>query len=496
MTITLEEANARARRGDYTGMEEWVAQGAHEVDPHADEAPTTALVAPSVITVPADIDRQVRVVLEDTTLTPKQKAAFLGTNFLPSDEGNVIRMEILEERASGSALPSGTWEPQDLEDVLDGSYSPPQPTFFTRTDGVGLFYPGVVNEIHMEAGGGKTWVALALVSERLRLGERVLYIDHEEHRGRVVSRLLALGLAPDMIRAGFHYLQPESAPTETDLDKLTKVGYDLVVVDTVGESIRLVTGGDSNSTDDVTDWHRFNRAFARVGACVLVIDHITKSADNPLFPIGSQAKYAGYKGAVYLIEAAKGGGLSAGAYGFVSLKLAKDNGGGLGLHKGDLAAEFHLDSTVPSQSLWELRAPDASTQVVRAAQAAMNYQAEILAAVPEEGITKGALRRALNQNGNHFGVFTDAYDSMIARGELVEAQGPANSKIVSRWVGAEPPSLPVLKDRGEQGDWLPGLPESLPGSLPARKGEEGDSRVTPLRVSLASSPGASEEEWA
>lgn len=494
MTITLEEASARARKGDFTGMGEWVAQGAHEVDPREAQSPSTALVAPSVITVPADIERQVRVVLEDTTLTTKQKAAFLGSNFLPAEEGNEIRLEILDERARGSVLPSGTWDPQDLEDVLDGSYSPPQPTVWLRSDETGLFYPGVVNEIHAEAGIGKSWCGLAASAQVIQRGGKVLYIDHEEHRGRVVSRLLSLDVTPDMIRERFHYIQPENAPTYADLTKLTSAGYDLVVIDTVGESIRMVTGGDSNSTDDVTDWHPFTRAFARVGACVLVIDHITKSADNPLFPIGSQAKYAGYKGAVYLLEAPKGGGLVAGTYGYLSLKLAKDNGGGLGLHKGDLAAEFHLDSTGRT-SFWELRAPDASTQVARAAQAAINYQAQLLAAVPEEGITKGALRRALDQNGNHFGPFTDAYDSMIARGELLEAPGPSNSKIVSRGVGAEPPSLPVLKDRGEQGDWLPGLPEGLPESLPARKGAEGDSAVTRLRASLSTLSEPSEEEW-
>jgi AAA domain len=442
--ITYEEANARALKNDFSGMEEWARpEVAAEPETH-----TTALVTPSVITVPADIERQVRVVLEDTTLTPKQKAAFLGTNFLPSEEGHAILMEILEERASGSVLPSGAWEPQDLEDVLDGSYSPPQPNFFLRTDDVGLFYPGVVNEIHMEAGGGKTWVALALVSERLRLGERVLYIDHEEHRGRVVSRLLSLGLTPDMIRAGFDYLQPESAPTDADLTKLTCAGYDLVVVDTVGESIRLVTGGDSNSTDDVTDWHAFTRAFARAGACVLVIDHITKSADNPLFPIGSQAKYAGYKGAVYLMEAPKGGGLATGASGFLTLKLAKDNGGGLGLHKGDLAAEFHLDSTVPSQALWELRAPDASTQVARAAHTRMIQRQEVLEAVPAEGISKSKLRDALGLKGNNFGPYAELVSGMIEHGEFIE--DPSSRSIGTGELGkVEAPSLTFPGEPGK-----------------------------------------------
>lgn len=364
------------------------------------------------------------------SMTEEEARAEFGWDWQDEHARALAKAEAAHAQAKAKAASSASWEPQNLDDVLDGSYQPPKPTYFVRSDGVGLFYPGVVNEIHMEAGGGKTWVALAATAERLTLGERVLYIDHEEHRGRVVSRLLSLGLTPDQVRNGFHYIQPEAAPTGDDLARLTTAGYSLVVVDTVGESIRLVTGGDSNSTDDVTDWHAFNRAFARSGACVLVIDHITKAADNPLFPIGSQAKYAGYKGAVYLMEAPKGGGLAQGQYGYLSIKLAKDNGGGLGLHKGDLAAEFHLDS-IGSASLWELRAPDASTQVAREAQARLNYRDKLLAEVPSEGITRSKLREALGLRGNNFGPFADALEALLETGALIQVDGPRGSKVLT-----------------------------------------------------------------
>ncbi|WP_248242988.1 AAA family ATPase [Microbacterium kunmingense] len=425
--ITEEEAYSRARRGDLTGMDELFAQ-------------KQVAVTPSVITVPADIERQVRTVLAEPGLTVRQKVAFLGSNFLPGEEGTAIKAEILQEMKSGSQLPTGGWEPQDLEDVLSGSYDPPKPTVWVRSDGTGLLYPGVVNEIHAEAGIGKSWCALSVAAETLRDGGTVLYIDHEEHRGRIVLRLLSLGVTAQQIREGFHYIQPETKPSEADLEALVKGRYDLVVVDTVGESIRMVTGGASNETDDVTDWHPFTRAFARTGSCVLVVDHITKSGDNPLYPIGSQAKYAGYKGAVYLLEAPKGGGLTQSTYGYLSLKLAKDNGGELGLHKGDLAAEFHLDSTVPGQSLWELRAPDVSTQIARAAQEARSYRTRLLEAVPAEGITRTGLREAVGLRGNNFGPYADALADLIEKGELLESNGPRGSKVLtlpsSRPIGA------------------------------------------------------------
>ncbi|WP_353810296.1 AAA family ATPase [Agromyces sp. SYSU T00194] len=378
------------------------------------------------------------------SLTPEQAEAEFGWDWENLRAQALTRAEASETQA---AIPE-TWKPLDLAEFLAEDYAPPAPSVFRRTDGMGLFYPGVVNEVHAPGGEGKTLFALAVAAEQLADGHTVAHIDYEEHPGRIVSRLVGLGVDRAVIAERFHYIRPEERPTPAVLEAYARRGYSLVIIDTVGESINNVTGGDSNSTDDVTRWHSFARSFAQAGACVLVVDHVPKDAANPLFPIGSQAKYAGYKGAIYLLETPRGGGLKKGGTGFLSMKLAKDNGGGLGLRKGELAAEFHLDSTA-SPSLWELRHPSASAQVARAASTALTLQGEILSVVTaaEGPINHKAAREALGLSGNNWGKYREALKSLIDDGRLVETQGQKGSKILSLPT-TSPVSFPASRSLG------------------------------------------------
>ncbi|WP_171010950.1 MULTISPECIES: AAA family ATPase [unclassified Microbacterium] len=339
-----------------------------------------------------------------------------------------------EERAQkaleGAHTERSSWSPTDLTDVLDPDYTPPMPTIFRRTDRRALFYAGKVNEIHGTDGDGKTMVALAAVAETLIDGSRVLYIDHEESPSVIVSRLRLYGVPIETIRLGLDYVQPEGTPTPSDLSALEAEGYALVVIDTVNESISTLTGGDSNNSDDLTRWHSLIRPFARCGPCVLVIDHITKDAANPLYPIGSQAKRAGYKGLVYLLEAPKSGGLVEGGQGHLRLKLAKGNSGGLGLKRGALAAEFHLDSS-GSVATWELRAPDDSEQLAESAAEVESHRRAIWEALIDNGgsvESKAELWRLLTLGTNGAPWAKAALFAMITDGFVIETKGKNGGK--------------------------------------------------------------------
>ncbi|EYT59736.1 hypothetical protein D514_0109580 [Microbacterium sp. UCD-TDU] len=381
-----------------------------------------------------------------------------------------------EERAQKALEAAQTgrssWAPADLTDVLDPEYTPPMPSIFRRTDGRALFYAGKVNEIHGTDGDGKTMVGLAAVAETLIDGGRVLYVDHEESPSVIVSRLRLYGVSIETIRHGLDYVQPEGSPTSADLAALEGERYTLVVIDTVNESISTLTGGDSNNSDDVTRWHSLIRPFARSGACVLVIDHITKDAANPLYPIGSQAKRAGYKGLVYLLEAPKSGGLVEGGQGHLRLKLAKGNSGGLGLKRGALAAEFHLDSS-GTVATWELRAPDASEHLAESAAEVESHRLAIWEALLDNGgsvESKAELWRLLKVGPNGSWAQTALF-AMVADGVVIETKGRNGGKCYTLASNKAP--TPEADAERELWENYP-AEEPVPTTTPSPLSERGD----------------------
>ena len=74
----------------------------------------------------------------------------------------------------------------------------------------------------------------------------------------------------------------------------------LAVVDSLGEAFGL-EGIDENHDVEVAPWlRRVARRLADAGLSVLLLDHSTKSADNPRRPSGSKRKRAAITGASYL----------------------------------------------------------------------------------------------------------------------------------------------------------------------------------------------------
>src|SRR5690606_34602190 len=107
----------------------------------------------------------------------------------------------------------------------------------------------------------------------------------------------------------FHYLSPGVEADEHAVgmvvDLVESVGASLVVIDSVGEAFGL-EGLNENNDNEVAPWlRRVARRLADTGAAVGLVDHSTKSSENPLFPSGSKRKRAAITGAQYLVEATR-----------------------------------------------------------------------------------------------------------------------------------------------------------------------------------------------
>lgn len=222
-----------------------------------------------------------------------------------------------------------TWAPQDLRSVLDGSYTPPQPSVGRRDDGVGLFYPGRMNSVASESEAGKTWFALIACLQEINDGNHVLYIDFEDDAGGVVGRLLCLGGVPDDILERFHYIRPENqmGPVDAvDLEGVLELNPTLAIVDGVTEGMSLF----GLELKDNTDIAKFGRLLLRPlmnsGAAVVTLDHVVKSSENRgRYSIGGVHKLNGLNGVMYMLENRRPFGI--GVTGKSTVRVAKDRPG-------------------------------------------------------------------------------------------------------------------------------------------------------------------------
>src|SRR5665648_344953 len=112
-----------------------------------------------------------------------------------------------------------SWQPVDLTSYLDGTHTPVVPTLLERTDGICLFYPGLVHSLHGESESGKSLVAQYLAAQQIKAGNDVLFIDFESDAATVTDRLLMLGATPEAIREHFHYIHPEADPRVVGAEK-------------------------------------------------------------------------------------------------------------------------------------------------------------------------------------------------------------------------------------------------------------------------------------
>lgn len=307
-------------------------------------------------------------------------------------------------------------QPVDLEPVLDGTTIQPMPTLLARDDGKSLFYDTAVNSVHGDSGSGKGWVMCMLVAANAARGVRTMLLDFEDTAVSITARLLALGMTADQILTWVIYIRPQ-VPLDTtavahlcNTIRTSNVGA--VIIDSIGEAFGL-EGIDENKDVEVGPWiRRVARPLADTGAGVVIVDHSTKAADNPLHPSGSKRKRAAVTGASYLAEAiqpfVKGQG------GRLRLTCAKDRHGNY--RRGEAVGDLVMNSN-PSGIDLRLYAPtvmnvDATVPTILASRAAVEAAKRIGRPVSRnelEGLMKIKARAEVKRGG---------IDHAIAEGAL------------------------------------------------------------------------------
>lgn len=227
------------------------------------------------------------------------------------------------------------WTDMPLDGILGqieaGTLVLPVPRVGMLADAsAGLLYPARVNGVAGESGSGKGWLALWIGLEQMMLGFHFYYLDYEDSPALALLRLVrVLGADPSIVRAQFHYLHPSQHDDEGIAALVARVAETpgaLVVIDSSGESIASA-GWNQNHDEEVARWFQSlaHPLADEGGATVLLLDHMVKSEDGGLWPIGSQRKRAAITGAQYVAEVADP--FSESKNGMVVLRVAKDRHG-------------------------------------------------------------------------------------------------------------------------------------------------------------------------
>ncbi len=143
-------------------------------------------------------------------------------------------------------------------------------------------------------GSGKTWLALRWVSALVRAGETVILVDGENGMNVIGRRLKLLGYEPDWDQR-LHYFgpQPLLPGAISDLTELIEeLRPALVCLDPVGQQIADMGGDEDRAGDVLRYFGEVVHPAKRVGAAVLLVDHIGKPGRSKGYARGSSAKMA------------------------------------------------------------------------------------------------------------------------------------------------------------------------------------------------------------
>ena len=199
---------------------------------------------------------------------------------------------------------------------------------------------------------------------------------------------------------------------------------ELVVLDSVPESL-AAEGADENHSRDVGRWAaRLPRLLARAGACVLLVDHVTKAEEGRgRWARGSGEKLALVDGAAYSLNVSAA--FSRYVSGSGTLTVAKDRHGMVG-EVGSVVADVRFD--VENGTLWRVRleapsAPDRET-VVSSAGANRKNPEDVAGALEASGGHWGSRRAAAEALGMGRGGAAKALAAAVEAGSIVEEPGP------------------------------------------------------------------------
>jgi hypothetical protein len=260
-----------------------------------------------------------------------------------------------------------SWYPKPLD--LTGESEEPAPEFLARADGHRLFYRGKINALLGESESGKTWVALHAVAQSLHLREKVIYLDFEDSGKGILGRLRALGLE-DRHFENFTYANPDQNLTLDEridlIDALMEIVPELIVVDGVNAAMTLLNLELTSNRDATFFSQQLLKPLALSGACVITIDHVTKSKESRgNYAIGAQAKRADINGAAIMCEVVLpfGRGMS----GQLTLKVTKDRPGHVRANSKEakFAGTVELKSSADGSVVMTILAPNGERNRLR-----------------------------------------------------------------------------------------------------------------------------------
>jgi hypothetical protein len=224
-------------------------------------------------------------------------------------------------------IATSSWIPQDITDMqLEDE---PGPSILKREDGNHILYANKINAIFGESESGKTWIAIEAVRQELQKGHCVFYMDFEDSARGIRGRLKTMGVDASGLRH-FRYANPDEGLTrgivEVIQSEIQIHKPSLIVIDGVNAAMNLL-GLDLEKNKDATTFSQLIlRPLRMENACILTIDHVTKSKDTRgNYAIGAQAKRADIDGVAIAVDVAMpfGRGLD----GCLNLKVTKDRPG-------------------------------------------------------------------------------------------------------------------------------------------------------------------------
>ncbi len=237
-----------------------------------------------------------------------------------------------------------SYAPVDLEAWVDGEVEPVVP-YGLMVEGLdkGLLYLDRVNGIHGDSGAGKSFIAAQLIMEQADLDESVMIIDLEDNPQPLIERLMQFGMTKQQIVSSVVFVHPQEDFSVANVERLVETirakGCVHVIIDSLGEAFGT-EGVDENSDVEVTEWIRrvVRRIVDGTGVGVTMIDHITKTADNPLHPSGSKRKRAALTGASWYVKSLVPFSKESG--GVLELICGKDRHGNF--KRGDAGGKLHM----------------------------------------------------------------------------------------------------------------------------------------------------------
>lgn len=348
------------------------------------------------------------------------------------DDSRPLRVLDPEEDPYRVTEDLASWGPVDITEVVDGvadgTLVRPQPTLMHIDGGGALLYPGKVHGVHGVGGSGKTWFAAVGIAECITAGQGVVLVDFEDTPATIVERLIHdLRVPGELVKEHFVYVRP-TASSHAGIEPLRRLVSErdvtLVVVDSVGEALAN-DGVKQNEDDEVARWmRRVPRALADLGPAVLLLDHVPKSDETTLMPIGSQRKQAAMNGAIYSLQVKVP--FSRGRAGHAKVVCGKDRQGTYA--RGDVVAELQLGPDRSGRTNITLRAPRDNGPGGHFRPTALMEKASKYVEAGGRDLTANSIASAVS--GKRSDVL-DAIKVLVAEGYLATTPGPRCSTLHS-----------------------------------------------------------------